>query len=671
MNLNSKLRKFFASPFSTPILLLIIGMLAYGFYLPWMGFYWDDWPWIFRYHQYGPAAIRAIDAEFRPLAGVVLWLGSLFAGESKLGWQIYNFVIRWLGAVTLWWALRQIWPRRKDVAPWVALLFIVYPGFTQQFVSINSSRHLFPLITFFLSWGWMGQAVQRKDWRLTILSVGSALVTMFTTEYYYGLELVRGVVIWILVTPQAGSLRHKLAATFKVWWPYLLPWIFILTWRFSISHNVNYEVTLVKQLKSSPLVALGWVGSTILRDFGTVTLGAGDKLFSWPIPKIFGPTKTLLYWVLVGAGAIITLIYTQFSPLQSKNRHWNWHAILVGTFILLVGGLPFLATDLEIKLEFPNDRLILPLILGIGLITISLLDLISWPALKAGLMATLVGLAVGVHFQNAVSYQRDWDYQAAFFEQLTLRVPGLKAGTALLSPELPLTYSTDNSLSAPLNWIYGPDTPGEQKTAIIFYLDLRLGTKIPALEPNTGIDLPGVYQDFKGSTNQAILIYHQPPGCLRVIHPEYDRYYPRMPDEVDVAVEFSNLDQISVNVDPPASLPKHIYDLNQAKGWCHYFQKADLARQQGDWAAVAKIGNQAFKLDDSPNHASERVPFIEAYARTGKWDTARDLTLEALQINRFMDTMLCETWARVAREAEVSEKGAAVIQRTQAELGCE
>jgi len=671
MKLNPKFRNYFDHPLSTPLLLFIIGLLAYGLYLPWMGFYWDDWPWIFRFHQFGPAAIRGIDIEFRPLAGMVLWLGSLVAGESKLGWQIYNFVIRWLGAVALWWALRQIWPRRKDIAPWVALLFVVYPGFTQQFVSINSSRHLFPLITFFISWGLMGVANQNQKLWVTGLAVGLSLLTMFTTEYYYGLELTRGVVLWTLARPQNGNLRRKLAATLKAWWPYLVPWVIILTWRFIISHNVNYEVTLVTQLKSVPLTALKWVGTTILKDFWTVTFEAGGKLFAWPAPQIFGPKKTLLYWILGGTGFIITLIYAHFNPPHAKEHHWNWSALLIGICILVVGGLPFLATDLGIKLEFPNDRLTLPMMLGASLLTVCLLDLIPWKILKTGILALLVGLAVGVHFQTAVSYQRDWDYQAAFFEQLTGRIPGLKAGTALLSPELPLAYSTDNSLIAPLNWIYGPDTPDKLKTAGLFYLDLRLGTKIPVLEPNTPIRLSGIHQDFESSTDQAILIYHQPPACLRVIHPIYDRYFPGMPDEVDAAVPFSNLAQIQVHADPPATLPSHVYEQPPAKNWCYFFQQADLARQQGDWTEVAQIGELAFALADSPNHASERVPFIEAYARTGDWEAAYDLSLETFKINRFMDTMLCETWARIEQETEISETGQVVIQQVEEKLACE
>jgi len=656
---------------STPLVLLVVCVLAYGLYLPWMGFYWDDWPWIWRYHMFGPQAIREIDAAFRPLAGLVLWLGAQLAGESKLGWQLYNFVIRWLGSVTVWWALRQIWPQRKEIATWVAVLFVVYPGFTQQFVSINSSRHLFPLITFFLSLGWMGRAVHEKNWRLTGLAVGFSLITMFTTEYYYGLEIARGVFLWTLFDTKAGNSRHKLATTLKAWLPYLVPWGGILIWRFGISQHVNYEVSLVDQILTSPLPTIWGVISTALSDFIEVSLGAWRKLFAFPNPQVFGPKKTMLFWGLVGVSTAAAFIYAQHSFPKSQDRKWNWDALLIGAGMLLVSGLPFWATNLEIKLAFPNDRLTLPMMLGVSLVAVGLIDLLPRQYLRSVVMALTVGLSVGVHFQNAASYQRDWDYQAAFFEQLIWRVPGLAAGTAILSPELPLNYATDNSLTAPLNWVYGPDSLAAQQTVGLFYLDLRLGTKISALETEAPILSPGGSQPFESSTTQAIVIYHAPPACLRVLHPEYDRHMPGIPDEVDEAVPFSNLNQILPAADPPASLPEHLYGSTPTGSWCYYFELADLARQQKDWETIAALGDIAFSLGDSPNHAAERVPFIEAYAHTENWDTALALSLEAIKIDKRMGLMLCDTWERIERDTAGTAQKAVALQLVSDHLTCE
>jgi hypothetical protein len=122
----------------------------------------------------------------------------------------------------------------------------------------------------------------------------------------------------------------------------------------------------------------------------------------------------------------------------------------------------------------------------------------------------------------------------------------------------------------------------------------------------------------------------------------------------------------------PATLPEQIFEANTStlEQWCYYFQKADLARQVQDWEQVASLGDTAFKLDDSPNHASERVPFIEGYAHVGDWETAVGLTLDTIEINKFMGPMLCDTWERILREIPSSESLVAAVQKVEARLAC-
>jgi hypothetical protein len=117
-------------------------------------------------------------------------------------------------------------------------------------------------------------------------------------------------------------------------------------------------------------------------------------------------------------------------------------------------------------------------------------------------------------------------------------------------------------------------------------------------------------------------------------------------------------------------LPKHIFGEPVTGSWCYYFEKADLARQYGAWAQVAEIGDSAFGLDDSPNHASERVPFIEGYAHIGSWKKALKLTQETITINKFMGPMLCDTWRRIADDVPASDEKIAAISEIQQIINC-
>jgi hypothetical protein len=177
---------------------------------------------------------------------------------------------------------------------------------------------------------------------------------------------------------------------------------------------------------------------------------------------------------------------------------------------------------------------------------------------------------------------------------------------------------------------------------------------------------------FFGSTSKMIVLLYEPPACLRVLDPTYDRFLPGTPENLDAAMQFSDPSRFVGDVEIPASLPPQIQDgdSNPMAHWCFYFQKADLARQEGDWAQVAALGDVALKLDDSPNHASERVPFIEGYAHMNEWDTALRLTLEAIEINKFMGPMLCSTWERIAQDTPEEPARGKTVQTVEARLGC-
>ena len=255
---------------------------------------------------------------------------------------------------------------------------------------------------------------------------------------------------------------------------------------------------------------------------------------------------------------------------------------------------------------------------------------------------------------------------------MTWRIPALAPGTAILTPELPVLYSTDNWLTAPLNWIYASGVPAADLSYGLFYLDLRLGTKFNALKLGEPVAMGYGPVSFRGTTSQAVVVYYDPPACLRVMQPVYDDNLPGTPELLDLALPLSNPDLIQAATANPATLPPNIYQhlASPTQQWCYHFQKADLARQVNDWQQVAAIGDLAFELEDSPNRASERVPFIEGYAHVGEWDKAVNLTMQAIEINKWMGPMLCDTWARILADLPASPGRDAGVLRVEERLAC-
>ena len=63
--------------------------------------------------------------------------------------------------------------------------------------------------------------------------------------------------------------------------------------------------------------------------------------------------------------------------------------------------------------------------------------------------------------------------------------------------------------------------------------------------------------------------------------------------------------------------PRPPFGAEPPHGWCYYYEKADLARQQGNWDDVVRLGDEAAKHRLHPNDAIEWLPFLQGYAYTG------------------------------------------------------
>lgn len=661
------------NPISLFVVIFGLGVLAFGLNIPRLGFYWDDWPWVWFSHVTGPEGMLQIDIEHRPISGVVLWVGSILFGESPVGWQIYNLVWRILGAFSFAWVLRKIWPNNKNQVVWVSLVFIIYPGFEQQFVAVNNSRHLFPLITFFLSLGFMVSAVKthKRFLLYTAFSLALSLITMFTTEYYYGLEFIRPVILWIILRDREKIVFKDFIMALKAWLPYLIPLIAVFIWRFIVSQSVNYQITIFEEVSSPTsqnLLQLLW---GYLLDLFSSGIGAWFISFELPDPALFGLRSRLYFWGLVLISTVGVLIYLIFSQEESRDARWNLDALLLAGAALITGPIPFWVTGLDPKLTFPADRLNLPMIMGASILLAALIDwLFKRDGVKVFIFALLIGMAAGFHNQNAINYRRDWQYQIAFFQQLTTRIPAIEPGTAVITNELPNNRSTDNSLTAPLNWIYAPGFSGGDLPLHMFYSELRFGREETTFNEDTSLDLVYRFYPFESSAQKSLVIYHRPPACLRVVDADYHHYYPLLPSFVKDLLPYSNTGQIITAGEQPA-LPAFFGKTSQPENWCSYFEKADLARQRGNWERVAELGDIAFSLNDSPNHASERVPFIEGYAHIGQWARAEELTYEALEINQFMGPMLCEAWERIEADTAASDQRDEIITEIYTQMECD
>jgi hypothetical protein len=677
--------KWVELPFVVPLTLLCIAVAGYGLLINRLGYYWDDFPLAYIRNIYGSEGLVRYFSTNRPIWGLLYQITTnIFVQPWQ--WQVFALLSRWLSAVILWLLLREIWPRSTDIALWSSLLFLVYPGFKQQHISLLYS-HMFVVLDFFLlslffnlkaingkekpwipgkSWIWHGSAL--------LLS----LYNLLALEYFYALDLLRPILIWIALGKQGYERSKRVKLTIINWLPYLVLWIGVTIWRafFFNYQTQNYQMVFFQTFRDSPVNALIQLIGNLFHSLWIVIFVAWGQIFTLPDVVKLGLRTSLVTAFLVVFIAIIMIVFYYFrrKSVQTRDDHKGLagQALLVGSLACLLGGIPSWLIGIPPGLQFPSDRFTLPFMLGVGLIIAGLLVILPlrwW--IKAITLIVLVSLAVGFQFEVGNAYRRDWETQRRFFWQLAWRIPTLEPGTTLMVNDLPVTYYSDNSLTAPLNWYWAPQNASQEMAYLLLYPSQRLGKSLASLNPGTPIEVNYLAAIFHGNTSQVVSVFYEPPACVRVLDKTLDSDNRMLTIEMQSAAALSSTGWIRTE-GPSATdiLPANLYSSEPNHGWCYYYERADLARQLGNWEEVAILGDQAFNLDDYPNDPAERFPFIEGYAHVGNWDRAQELSDESQSITPIMEPLLCRLWQRIAVQTNDSPEKDATLSTVYNSLGC-
>ncbi len=666
-----------------PFALFILAFLAYGLLIHQLGFYWDDWPWLFWSHYFGKKGLLLIDQGYRPLSGLILWLGGLISGDSAAAWQVVNLVYRWFSAAALWWALYKLFPGWLEKTVWIAFVFLVYPGFGQQFISINSSRHILPMGFFFLSLGLMVWAIQekRRYWLFTGLALVTSLASALATDYFFGLELLRPLILWLAINGQPRPNSEKFKKVIIYWLPYLILFMPLVAWRYVISPTANYEVELVQEFSEQPVSTLASAAGQLLRHIFDSAVEVWTRSIEMISKNELRFRRLVMYWGLLGLTLVLSLLYL-FRLRQDGKERGLWKNLLVlGLAALALGALPFLAARIPLGLNFPSDRTTLPMALGASLVFVGLVELAGR---KRAVMIILVSLAIalgaGSQFVTAARFEEDWDVQQSFIRQLMIRIPNLQPETAILyqyTTALQDFHSTSNSLTPLINMLYAPEFKGSPEDLLAahlpyYFMDLRRDGEMvqDALGVNEPIEKEYKPFNFKAPPGHVLAVQFAPPWCLQVLSPGYARLYPHLPPELAAVVAYSNpylIGSGKILLDNPI---RKIFK-EEAPGWCEYYQMAEKARMEGDWEKVAEIGDEAFARAGYPQQPSERLPFILGYGYQERWQRAAELTNEMVRRDKNTIPLLCRAWSELFANAPQSQAKDRVIAEIQTTLDCQ
>ncbi len=665
---------------SVPIALFIVCLVSFGLLISQTGYYWDDWPSVYIGRTLGSEGYREFFSFDRPTTYISYSLLTPFFGLNPLGWQIFTLFLRFLTSIAVWWFLSALFPRQQNISAWSAVLFAASPIFTQQSIAFTYHQLWMEYFFFMVSLAAMLQAVRSSRWRwhFTALALVSQALNLSISEYFMGIELLRVVFLYLVIAQTFSAAKEIGRRAFRHWLPYLLMTAGYVIWRLfliQLPAGDRNAPSLLYHFLSTPLAAVKQFIEMVLQDVSHILVGTWYRAIA---PQWFDLDRSfyLLVWLvsfITAAGVSTYLLWlTKCSADAEENREADIKlAVWIGLLAVLFGPLPGWLTGRQVSVGMYSERLAVPAMLGASLLAAALIEwMLAKERHKVILVGILVGLAVGINLRTANDYRWSWIEQKRFAWQLAWRAPAIQPGTAILAEAELIRFVGNYSTAMTINLIYPPaQTPNQPH-----YWFINLGREYQGRAHELRQELPlkgGLRQfHFSGRSTDSLVIFYKPSlsSCLRILSAE-DEADPSLPEHTRAALPVSNLNRITAKAFPGYP-PVDIFGAEPEQGWCYFYQKAALARQFQHWSEINALAERAAQKGYHPlrgesNTPQEWLPFVEAFARTGRVDEAVRISEEIARKDRRMDRQLCALWQNIRRDV-VSQQANQHFQ----ELGC-
>lgn len=648
------------------LLILVIAGIAYLPLVSQLGYLNDDW--YLMYDMFVKDAsffheIFGIDRPGRALAMIPLF--SLF-GFDPLWYHLSAFTFRAFGGVFVYWTMRMLWGERRNFFGLVTgLLFAIYPGFLSMPNAIDYQSHILGLFLATLSVALTVKAVLVANRTQKIVLIAGSILAgwgyLSQMEYFLGIEALRFAAIMVLMWRGEGeTFKQKVLQIVRVSLPFLLITVGFLVWRlfFFESERKATDVTLqVSQFFTDPLIALWWL-NYLIQDFFTVTLVAWNlPLYQIGFAMRLKDMAAGLAWASLAVAALVVGYNwsgkkageTESSPGTGVMRETLFISILS-----IAGGLiPVILVNRHVTLP-DYSRYTLIASIGAVMLLALLIESISKRGTQMTVLGVLVAVAVLTHYGNTIRYVDETQATRNFWWQVAWRAPKIEEGVTLIASYPGSPLSEDYFIWSPANFIYYPGKQDNNPVVVKLPAAVLDGNTVTQVTTNGGVETPlrrGNYleRDFG---NVLVMVQSSPNSCVRFMNgasPELNSFDD---GRIVMVAPFSKLDAVVTNGEMP-SVPVHVFGSEPERGWCFYYQQADLARQRGDWQTVTDLLHEALDKGYYPNDPLEWIPFMQAYAVQGDVDEMREMT-KLIVLDKYLRLQVCNNMKYLAENEAFS-----------------
>ena len=434
----------------------------------------------------------------------------------------------------------------------------------------------------------------------------------------------------------------------------IIPLGFVLWYQFFFDNwrRAQEAGAQIGQLFVSPVTIFWWL-------FRLIQSTLNVSLLAWAVPfqeNFLSGSGRLSDILIAFFFAVLTILFVALAnrALEMDGdtdeerippEKWQSEMLLVGFLGTLAGVVPIVVANRFVSFE-RYSHYALPASLAGVIFLIGLIRSIFPTKIRLFALFGLVGIAALTHQAIAAEAVTEERSLANFWWQATWRAPSISTNTTLVVIYPNIDYEDgDEVVWGPANSIYYP----EKQSQFPIMVPISASRMEPDLITNIIMGSKDMQQTdliIKDVTLnyhfRNILLMTQPSenSCVHAI----DQKWPEL-STFDGAFAIassskSNIDNIILTGIAPQP-PQTLFGNEPSHGWCYYYQKAELARQQGNWDEIVRWGDDAQKLGHHPNDLLEWMPFLQAYAYLDDSKQVQDISKKINTVG-FYQSQACQ-----------------------------
>ena len=643
--------------------LVIISIFVYLIHVGKFSYYRDDWYYMYDGLVGGGGIFVEMFRHLRPARGPIYeFLFGLF-GTNPTPYHILLYFIRLSGGLAALWLFRILWPKQRSATFFMALLFLIYPGFLWWIQGFEYQPMVLSVCLQIFSIIFTLKAIQsgsRSAWILWMLaSLLSGWAYLAFVEYAIGMEVFRWLCAYLVISRTSKeTLIQKIIHTARIAAiPLLIPLLFLI-WRVFLFDNERKAADISLQtgaILSSPVTVLWW-----LVHFFQSVLNVSS--FAWALPFnenfYFLRLKDILFaigWMFVVIAisyALYQITHTDDEPTSA--RTWQREAISMGFLGVGAGVVPIIIANRVVTFD-RFSHYALPASLAAVTFIVGLVYMLTDPRIRLAALSMLIGLSVLTHHAVAAQTRNEEALINDFWHQVSWRAPGLRAGTMLVVNYAGLNYADGSDIVwGPANFIYYSQPQSQVPVTVpIAAARMEADTTRNILE-GAQLDLTYIVVNNIQYNFENLLVISMPAenSCIHVVDAQWAELSVTDPALIALSAPKSRIENVLVD-EKLHTPPSIVFGEEPLHGWCYYYQKAQLARQKTDWNAISKIAGEVTRLNLHPNDQVEWMPFLQAAAMSGDVKQVKQISTrinveklykqQACQNLRAMDGLTPET----------------------------